>query len=90
MTTATDLAAMAEKVDWIVHEMNEAREQRSQMMETQLGLVRDVNEMKPAVQRWSRAENKAIGAVMVLSFIGAIAWTGVLFFKETLMEFFAK
>jgi hypothetical protein len=97
MTTATDIAALAEKMDWIVLAMNDAQSERKIMMkelsdqgETQRNLVRDVEAMKPAVDRIKRATDKAMGVALVLSILGAAAWTGILFFKEAILEFITK
>lgn len=50
-------------------------------------LVVDMNEVKPVTDMVTSLQAKLMGAAIILGLIGAIAWSGVLFFKESIVRF---
>jgi len=97
MTTATELAALTERlsnhIDATEKAMEEDRRERlmaaaeRQAILSRLNdLHRDMQEVKPVTDMVSSLRSKVIGGMMVLGFIGTVAWGGILFFKEQLVR----
>ena len=97
MTTATDLAALRASFDAFTKHYEATSEaaasERKQMLETinklasnQDRLAADMAEVKPVTDMVTGFRAKVIGGLMVLGFIGAIAWAGIQFFKAQILH----
>lgn len=98
MSTATELAALTERlanhIDYVEKSMREAHAERQlataerQVIIEQIkSLRRDMEEVKPVTSMVNSLRAKITGGLIVLGFIGAVAWTAVLFFKEAIVKF---
>lgn len=98
MTTATELAALSERLS--NHIENTERDRAEDKLERQIAaaerqeilsqlreLHHDMKEVKPVTDMVSSLRARVSGGVMVLGFIGAIAWSGMLFFKDVIVRF---
>lgn len=99
MTTATELAALTERLsnhidaterawDEVSRERVIAAAERQAILTRLDALHRDMQNVKPVTDMVSSLRAKVSGGLLVLGFIGAIAWTAVLFFKEQLVRIF--
>lgn len=98
MTTATELAALRATVEAYIESANK-REDRAEndrahmikdigeLKDGQKQLAIDMSEVKPVTDMVTGLHAKLMGAGIVLGLIGAIAWAGVLFFKEAIIRF---
>ncbi len=59
----------------------------TKLTKSQDRLVEDMAEVKPVTDMVTGLHAKLIGATIVLGLIGAIAWGGVLFFKDAIIRF---
>ena len=93
MTTATELAALTERLsnfmDTTEKAMDEDRRERllasaerRAILDTVNVLKRDMEAVKPVTDMVTSLRSKMAGAMMLLGFIGTIAWGGVVFFRE--------
>lgn len=98
MNTATELAALTERlsnhIDNTEKAMAEDRADRAMasaerhlMMSQLKDLHRDMQQVKPVTDMVSSLRAKVAGGMIVLGIIGAAAWTGMLFFKESILRF---
>jgi len=97
MTTATELAALTERLSnhidmtekaWgeVVRERSLATEERRAILEQLQALHRDMQQVKPVTDMVSSLRSKVTGGLIVLGFLGAVAWTGILFFKDAMLK----
>jgi Protein of unknown function (DUF1515) len=98
MTTATELAALTAIVQGFIKSAEKAADKadhdRAQMMrdigelkDGQRQLSEDMAEVKPVTDMVTSLRSRMIGAGIVLGLIGAVAWAGVLFFKDAIIRF---
>lgn len=96
-TTAEQLAALTATFDAFARQYDrqatKADLDRSTMMDainrltvSQDRLVVDMAEVKPVTDMVTGLHAKFMGAAIILGIIGAIAWAGVLFFKEDIIN----
>jgi hypothetical protein len=99
MTTAAQLAALTERltnhIDATEKAMAEDRRERALAAEERRAILNrleslhhDMQEVKPVTDMVSSLRAKVSGGLIVLGFIGAVAWTAILFFKDALLRFF--
>jgi hypothetical protein len=99
MSTAVQLAALTERLSNHIDatERAQAEDKRERMLAAEErrailarleALHHDMQEVKPVTDMVSSLRAKVSGGLIVLGFIGAVAWTAVLFFKESLLRFF--
>lgn len=50
-------------------------------------LATDMNEVKPVTNMITSLHSKIMGASIILGLIGAIAWGGMIFFKDSIVSF---
>jgi len=98
MSTTTELAALSERlanhIDYVEKSMCEAHAERQiatverqTVLEQVMSLRRDMEEVKPVASMVNSLRAKIAGGLIVLGFIGAVAWTAVLFFKDAIVKF---
>ena len=98
MTTAVQLAALTERlsnhIDTTERAQDEDRRERALAAEERRAILsrldalhQDMQKVKPVTDMVNSLKSKVSGGLIVLGFIGAVAWTSVLFFKESLLRF---
>jgi hypothetical protein len=97
MTTATELAALRATFEAFVKAQEAANaaaaEDRKatkatvdQIARVQGQLVAEMSEVKPVTDMVSSLRAKLAGAMIVLGIIGALAWAGIQFFKQQIIN----
>ncbi len=98
MTTATELAALTERlanhIDNTERAMAEDRAERQLAAAERQAILsrvndlhRDMQAVKPVTDMVSSLRARVAGGVIVLGFIGAVAWGAMLFFKDSIIKF---
>ncbi|MDZ7905692.1 MAG: hypothetical protein U5N55_07925 [Cypionkella sp.] len=98
MNTAEQLAALTERLSNHIDvtekalqadraERQLAAAERQAILSRVNELHRDMQDVKPVTDMVSSLRAKVSGGIIVLGFIGAVAWTGILFFKEQITDF---
>jgi len=55
---------------------------------SQLDVVKRLDKIEPVTDLVTSFRSKITGGLMLLGVIGGIAWAGILFFKQTILEWF--
>lgn len=101
MSTATELAALTERLNNFIditeksqiedrRERVLAAEERKAILFKVEQLHRDMNEVKPVTDMVDSLKAKITGGLLVLGTIGAVLWSGVLFFREAIVNLLSK
>ena len=56
---------------------------------SQIDVVKRLDKIEPVTDLVTSVRSRVTGGVMLMGVIGGIAWAGVLFFKETILGWFA-
>ena len=97
MTTAIQLAALTERlsnhIDATERAIAEDRRERVLAAEERHAIIaklealhRDMQAVKPVTDMVTSLRAKITGGVIVLGFIGTVAWGGVILFKDQLLR----
>ncbi len=98
MTTAAQLAALTERFSNHVENMEKAMaeeraerilaaKERAAILAQMNDLQRDMQQVKPVTDMVSSLHARVAGGMIVLGFVGAVAWGAILFFKENILKF---
>ncbi len=97
MTTAIQLAALTERlsnhIDATEKAMAEDRRERQLAAAERQAIIakletlhRDMQDVKPVTDMVTSLRAKITGGIIVLGFIGTVAWGGVVLFKDQLLR----